>query len=107
MIGTARAEGGSLRRLAHFAEVSSVWVAAAWRGLGVADTLMRALVDWAEASERIEKLRLYVFSTSEAALSLYRKHGFRVEGRGVRDMKFEDGSYADTIIMARFMDGRS
>jgi len=102
IMGTARAEGGSLRRLAHFAEVSSVWVGPEWRGLGVADALMTALVEWAERSERIEKLGLYVFSTSAAALSLYRKHGFSVEGRGVRDMKFEDGGYADTVIMARF-----
>jgi len=44
-----------------------------------------------------------VFSTSEAALALYTKHGFVEEGRGVRDMKFEDGSYADTIMLGHFL----
>ncbi len=105
VIGTARAEGGGLRRLAHFAEVSSVWVRREWRELGVADALMAALVKWAERSERIEKLGLYVFSTSDPAVALYRKHGFHLEGRGERDMKFEDGTYADTLIMGRFTDG--
>ncbi len=103
VIGTARAEGGAYRRTAHFADVHSVWVHRTRRCLGVADGLMRALVNWAHASEQIEKLGLFAFSTSEAAISLYKKHGFVCEGRGVRDMKFEDGSYADTVILGHFL----
>ena len=40
-----------------------------------------------------------MFSTSEAAIGLYRKHGFVEEGRSARDVKFDDGSYADTVIL--------
>ena len=103
LIGTARAKGGAYRRTAHFADVHSVWVHRTRRRLGIADALMRALVNWAHASEQIEKLGLFVFSTSEAAMSLYKKHGFFDEGRGVRDMKLEDGSYADTVILGHFL----
>ncbi len=99
IVGTARAEEGAFRRTAHFADVHSVWVRRDRRGTGVADALMEALVDWARGSRQIEKLGLFVFSTSEAAIALYRKHGFVEEGRSARDIRFEDGSYADTVIL--------
>lgn len=99
VLGTARAEEGGFRRTAHFADVHSVWVRRDRRGAGVADALMEALVDWARASRQIEKLGLFVFSTSEAAIALYKKHGFVEEGRSARDIRFEDGSYADTVIL--------
>ncbi len=99
IVGTARAEEGAFRRTAHFVDVHSVWVRRDRRGTGVADALMEALVDWARASQQIEKLGLFVFSTSEAAIALYRKHGFVEEGRSARDIRFEDGSYADTVIL--------
>ena len=99
ILGTARAEEGGFRRTAHFADVHSVWVRRDRRGAGVADALMEALVDWARGSRQIEKLGLFVFSTSEAAIALYKKHGFVEEGRSARDIRFEDGSYADTVIL--------
>ena len=99
IVGTARAEEGTYRRTAHFADVQSVWVRRERRRAGVADALLAALVDWARASPQIEKLGLFVFSTSEAAIALYRKHGFVEEGRSARDVKFEDGGYADTVIL--------
>jgi RimJ/RimL family protein N-acetyltransferase len=103
LLGTARAEGGGFRRTAHFADVHSVWVRGSRRRAGVADALLGVLVDWARDCPQLEKLGLFVFSTSDAAIALYRKHGFVEEGRGRRDMKFEDDSYADTVIMARFL----
>ena len=99
IVGTARAEEGAYRRTAHFADVHSVWVRRERRRAGVADALLEAVVDWARASQQVEKLGLFVFSTSEAAIALYRKHGFVEEGRSARDVKFEDGSYADTVIL--------
>ncbi len=103
IVGTARAEGGAYRRTAHFTDVHSVWVCRQRRRAGVADALVEALVDWGRACPRIEKLGLFVFSTSEAAVALYKKHGFVEEGRAARDMKFEDGSYADTVILGCFV----
>ena len=102
ILGTARVEEGGYGRTAHFADVHSVWVRRERRRAGVADALLEALVAWARACPQIEKLGLFVFSTSEAAVSLYRKHGFIEEGRSARDVKFEDGSYADTVILGCF-----
>ena len=103
IVGNLRANCGSTHADAHFCDLSNVWVGRDWRGKGVGTLLMEALIEWAQASDTIEKLGLFVFSTSTAARHLYEKHGFEVEGRGVRDMKFGPGDYADTIIMGRFV----
>ena len=65
--------------------------------------MIKGLISWARETEQIEKLGLFVFSTSEAAISLYRTNGFVEEGRGRHDMKFDDGTYADTVVMAHFL----
>jgi ribosomal protein S18 acetylase RimI-like enzyme len=99
VIGTVRAQAEPYRRTRHFADIDSMWVHASWRRGGVAAHLLGALISWVQQHPEIEKLGLYVFSTNTSAISLYRRHGFVIEGRYPRDMKFEDGSYVDTVAM--------
>ncbi len=99
VVGTVRASAGTYRRTRHFADIGSLWVDAIRRRQGVARGLLSALVSWARDHPEIEKLGLFVFSTNEAAIRLYARHGFLVEGRYPRDIKFGDGSYADTVAM--------
>jgi len=47
VVGTIRAEGGAFRRTIHGAELHSLWVEAGSRGLGIADELVRSVVNWA------------------------------------------------------------
>jgi len=103
VVGTARAEGGAFRRISHGAELHSLWVEAGRRRLGIGDALVRTILDWARASEQLEKLWVLAFSTTDSVLELYKKNGFVVEGRGIHDMKFEDGSYADTMVLGHFL----
>jgi ribosomal protein S18 acetylase RimI-like enzyme len=104
IVGMARVRAGELKRTAHFGEVDSVWVHSDWRGHGIGNALIDAIVRWAEENEGIEKLGLFVFSTSEAAIALYQRNGFTIEGRAPRDIKFADDDYADTVIMGRMVD---
>jgi len=99
VVGMVRASAGTYRRTGHFADVDSLWVDVSWRRRGVAKGLLSALISWAREHPRIEKLGLFVFSTNGAAIRLYERHGFRVEGLYPRDIKFGDGSYADTVAM--------
>ncbi len=99
VVGMVRASAGTLRRTGHFADVGDLWVDASWRRRGVAKGLLSALISWARNHPEIEKLGLFVFSTNGAAIRLYSRHGFLVEGRYPRDIKFGDGSYADTVAM--------
>lgn len=59
----------------HVGELKRFYVAPAQRGAGVADALLRALVDDA-VSRRVEVLRLETGDKQRAALAFYRRHGF-------------------------------
>ncbi len=104
LIGTLEASTGDNAVDAHFCDIKDVWVRKDWRRRGIGSLLMSRLIEWADTTPQIEKLALFVMSTSEPARRMYEKHGFEVEGRGVRDMKFGPGDYADTIFMGRFVD---
>ena len=106
VVGMVRASAGAHRRTGHFADIESLWVEVSWRRRGVAGVLLSALISWARDHPQIEKLGLFVFSTNGAAIRLYRRHGFQVEGRYPRDIKFGDGSYADTIAMGLMVEER-
>jgi RimJ/RimL family protein N-acetyltransferase len=63
---------------------------------------MGALIDWASRSPAAGKIELIVRSSNERALRLYRKFGFREEGRFRNRIRLADGSYIDDISMAWF-----
>jgi GNAT superfamily N-acetyltransferase len=62
------------------AELISMWVAPAWRGQGVGDRLVEAMLAWA-AGERFTTVRLWVAKGNARAERLYARHGFASTGR--------------------------
>ena len=104
IVGMAKVRGGVLKRTSHFGEVDSVWVYADERKMGIGTVLMNAIVSWSVSNQTIEKLGLFVFSTNEAAIRLYERSGFVIEGRAPKDIKLGDGDYAGTVIMGRMTD---
>ncbi len=92
------------QRTAHFGDVDSVWVHSEWRRQGIGNALLDTIVRWAEGNKGIEKLGLFVFSTSEAGIALYKQNGFTSEGKAPRAIKFGEDDYADTVIMGRMVD---
>ena len=71
-----------------------------WQAKGVGTALMQALVDLADNWLNLSRLELTVFTDNEAALKLYKKLGFVVEGTN-RKFAFRDGEYVDCYTMAR------
>lgn len=74
-----------------------------FRGEGIGYEMLKTLIKWAEDNPIIEKLTLNVFSTNIRAFYLYKKAGFTEEGRCPKDMKFNDGTYADSVLMYKFV----
>lgn len=64
-----------------------------YTGQGVGTGLFRAIEDWAKRIG-IHRLELSVMIHNTAAVALYRKMGFEVEGTA-RDTLFVDGRYVD------------
>jgi putative acetyltransferase len=71
-----------------------------YQGQGVGTALMEAAVDLAENWLNIGRIELEVFTDNVAALALYQKFGFVIEGT-LRDFAFRDGRYVDSYLMAR------
>jgi len=76
-VGLAAGTGGDHPREA---ELVSMWVAPTWRGQGVGDRLVEAVVAWA-AGEGSSGVRLWVANGNTRAECLYARHGFEATGR--------------------------
>jgi putative acetyltransferase len=69
-------------------------------GCGVGSALLREMVQVADDWMNIRRIELTAYTDNEAAMALYRKFGFEVEGR-FTDFAYRDGRYVDAYAMAR------
>lgn len=98
VIGSASIHGLAGRR-AHAAGLG-ISVSDAWHGRGVGTALMAALVDLADNWLALRRIELTVFADNEAAIALYRKFDFIIEGR-FRGYALRNGALIDALSMAR------
>lgn len=71
-----------------------------WQGRGVGSALLGALCEHADRWLGVLRLELTVYTDNAAAIALYRKFGFEVEGTH-RAFALRDGQFADVYAMAR------
>jgi RimJ/RimL family protein N-acetyltransferase len=69
------------------------------RGRGLGSALLREATAWADAHPVVHKVCLQAWPHNTAALALYRRHGFLVEGHLHRHWRRRDGSLWDAVIM--------
>ena len=85
------------------AEVS-LYVGASWRGQGLGDALLRALIETSEA-QGIWTLQAKIFRENQVSLHLHAKHGFRQVGYREKLAQMEYGPYCgqwrDVILLER------
>jgi putative acetyltransferase len=71
-----------------------------WQGKEVGTKLLEAALDLADSWLGLTRLDLRVFADNGAAIALYRKFGFEVEGTH-KCFALRGGQYADAHVMAR------
>jgi putative acetyltransferase len=71
-----------------------------WHGRGVGTALMAATIELADNWIGYSRLELTAYTDNEAALALYRKFGFEVEGTA-RRYALRAGVLVDAYMMAR------
>jgi putative acetyltransferase len=71
-----------------------------WQGKGVGTALMRAALDLADQWLNLARVELTVYTDNAAAIALYTKFGFEIEGTH-RAYAFRKGQYVDAHSMAR------
>jgi RimJ/RimL family protein N-acetyltransferase len=92
---------GSLTALAHVRTLTIV-VHPGHSGQGIGTFLLRALMDWAQATTSVERVELRVRESNAAAIHLYKKFGFVEESRFRKRVKLTDGTCVDDIGMTWF-----
>ena len=73
-------------------------VAVEWRGRGIGSALLAACVEWARVAG-VHKVMLEVWPHNDAALALYRKHGFVQEAYFTKHYRRANGELWDSITM--------
>ena len=71
-----------------------------WQGKGVGTTLLEGAQDLADNWLGLTRLDLRVYVDNGAAIALYRKFGFEVEGMHAQ-FALRGGEYVDAYVMAR------
>jgi putative acetyltransferase len=90
--------GAAVRR--RHAMMLGISVAPEAQRQGVGSALMAAMCDYADRWVGVLRLELTVYTDNAAAIALYRKFGFEVEGT-LRAYALRDGRYVDALAMAR------
>ncbi len=92
--------GPAVRR--RHAMTLGLCVAPAAQRQGVGTALMAALCDYADRWLGVLRLELTVYTDNAAAVALYRKFGFEIEGTH-RGFALRDGVFVDAYAMARLL----
>ena len=87
------------RRRAHAASIGMA-VHDVHHGKGVGSALMQAMLDLADNWLQYTRLELTVYVDNAAAIALYKKFGFEIEGTH-KQYAFRNGQYVDSYSMAR------
>lgn len=100
LIGYLAAYGGRYKRNRYGAYIIT-GILRAFTSQGLGTRLFEELERWAKKN-KIHRLELTVMVHNEAALALYRKMGFEIEGRKQHSL-FINGSYVDEYCMAKLL----
>jgi putative acetyltransferase len=99
VVGFLHVEVKQAARRHHAAEFA-IAVDPAHFGQGVGSALMTAMIDLCDNWLNLHRIELTVFVDNAAAIALYRKFGFEIEGTS-RDFAFREGRYVDVHHMGR------
>lgn len=84
-------------KLAHTADLGAMYVREGARGSGLADALMKALLD--RAAGEVEQIKLTVTADNARAIKFYERHGFRPIGRIPHSLRVNGRTYDDLMML--------
>jgi len=102
VLGQISIELLSSPRRRHVATIG-MGVKAAARGQGIGTMLLHAAIAVCEGWSNVSRIELEVYTDNAAAIALYQKCGFVIEGTCQR-YAMRDGAFADVHLMARLRD---
>ena len=91
------------KRVRHIGDLFIVIGKKYWNN-GLGSLLIEEAIEWAQASGILRRLQLTVQTRNQAAVHLYQKYGFVIEGRQERGAYIEEGKFIDVYWMGKLID---
>ena len=91
------------KRVRHIGDLFIVIGKRYWNN-GLGNLLLEEVIEWAQASGILRRLQLTVQTRNQAAVHLYQKHGFIIEGSQERGAYIEEGKFIDVYLMGKLID---
>ena len=91
------------KRVRHIGDLFIVIGKKYWNN-GLGNLLLEEVIEWAQASGILRRLQLTVQTRNQAAVHLYQKHGFVIEGRQERGAYIEERKFIDVYLMGKLID---
>jgi len=89
-------------RQKHVGEFEIAVLSAYWN-MGIARRMMNHMMKWVVQNPSIRSMQLKVMANNEKAIRLFRKFGFREEGRQHRTVRLNNELYVDVITMGQWL----
>ncbi|HGJ3661423.1 TPA: N-acetyltransferase family protein [Streptococcus pneumoniae] len=90
------------KRVRHIGDLFIVIGKRYWNN-GLGSLLLEEAIEWAQVSGILRRLQLTVQTRNQAAVHLYQKHGFVIEGSQERGACIEEGKFIDVYLMGKLI----
>ena len=91
------------KRVRHIGDLFIVIGKRYWNN-GLGSLLLEEAIEWAQASGILRRLQLTVQTRNQAAVHIYQKHGFVIEGSQERGETIEEGKFIDDYLKGKLRD---
>lgn len=99
ILSTFSLHSRQLKKIYHTAEIA-IAILKEWQGVGLGTALFYSAIAWCKKKTSLEILYLDVFAENVSAYQLYKKIGFKEDGRRKNYYKTKSGEYIDNIMMS-------
>lgn len=97
-VGLLNFEAPKRRKISHTGEFG-MGIHKDYRGNGLGKLMLEHLIEWAKSSQQIEKINLRVLENNTKAIEMYKRYGFKENGRKTKEVKISEGNYLDDLSM--------
>lgn len=102
VIGAISVKSSQQFRISHIGNIFIAVKKDYW-GYGIGSILLDEVIRWAEEMDLLKRLELTVQVRNQAAVHLYQKFGFKIEGTQKRGARTDKGEWLDLYYMGRLI----
>ncbi|HEM3547420.1 TPA: GNAT family N-acetyltransferase [Streptococcus suis] len=102
VVGAISVKSSKQFRISHIGNIFIAVKKAYW-GHGLGTILLEEVLHWAEEMDVLKRLELTVQVRNQAAVHLYQKLGFNIEGTQIRGARTDEGEWLDLYYMGKLI----